>query len=129
MDQQSQQTVFETRQSRILFPKALNDHSTLFGGELLKWMDEVAYITAIRYCRQELVTVSADSIQFKKPVPEGTIIELIGSVEKVNNATLVIRVRVFAESFRSDETEIITEGLFKFAAIYAEHNLVRIRVR
>nr|HMQ43287.1 acyl-CoA thioesterase [Mariniflexile sp.] len=41
----------ETRQFKMVFPNTLNDHETIFGGTAMKWMDEVAYITATRFAR------------------------------------------------------------------------------
>lgn len=126
MDIETRKKVTETRQSKIVFPNALNDHSTLFGGELLKWMDEVAYITAIRFCRQEMVTVSTDRIVFRKPITEGSIIELVGKVTKVGNATITVTMEVYAETFTADAKEKVTDGNFQFAAIDAGHKLIRI---
>ena len=37
----------ETRQFKAIFPNTLNANETLFGGQAMKWMDEVAYITEI----------------------------------------------------------------------------------
>ena len=43
-----------TRQFKAIFPNTLNANETLFGGEAMKWMDEVAYITATRFTRQRM---------------------------------------------------------------------------
>ncbi len=43
-----------TRQFKAVFPCMLNDNKTVFGGEVLKWMDEVAYITATRFAREKM---------------------------------------------------------------------------
>ncbi len=126
IDLEQRKIITETRQTKIIFPNSLNDHATLFGGEILKWMDEVAYITAIRFCRQEMVTVSADRIIFRKPVPEGSILELVGKVTQVSNATITVTIEIFAETFRDDQTEKVLEGKFKFASIDENHKLTRI---
>lgn len=67
-----------TRVSKVIFPTTTNHHSTLFGGTALAWMDEVSFITATRFCRKRLVTVSTEKINFNHPIPSGTIIELVG---------------------------------------------------
>lgn len=33
-----------TTQTRVIFPCTLNDNNSLFGGKIMQWMDEVAYI-------------------------------------------------------------------------------------
>lgn len=40
---------------RFIFPEAANDNNTLFGGLAIKWIDEVAYITATRYTKKQMV--------------------------------------------------------------------------
>ena len=69
-----------TRVFKAVFPNTTNHYDTLFGGTAMQYMDEVAFITATRFSRQKMVTVSSDKIDFKKPIPHGTIIELIGKV-------------------------------------------------
>jgi acyl-CoA hydrolase len=44
-----------TRQFRVISPYSLNDHDSLLGGNALKWMSEVAYITATRFTRIKMV--------------------------------------------------------------------------
>jgi acyl-CoA hydrolase len=51
-------------------------------------MDEVAFITASRFSRQKMVTVSSDKVDFKKPIPSGTFAELVGKVTMVGSSSL-----------------------------------------
>lgn len=55
-------------------------------------MDEVAFITATRFSRKRVVTVSSDKIDFTMPIPAGTIIELVGKVVNVGNTSVKVRV-------------------------------------
>ena len=64
----------ETRIFKAVFPNTTNHYDTLFGGTAMLLMDEVAFITATRFTRKRCVTVSSDRIDFKKPIPAGTII-------------------------------------------------------
>ncbi|MEA2105697.1 MAG: hotdog domain-containing protein [Bacteroidota bacterium] len=117
MNIQDQKTKAETRQVKVVFKNLINDHNTLFGGIALQWMDEVAYITATRFCRKKVVTVSTGKIDFKKPIPYGTIAELIGSVEKAGSVKLEINVKIFIEEKYSENRELAVEGNFIFAAV------------
>lgn len=107
----------ETKQTRVIFPSTLNTQDSLFGGNIMKWMDEVAYITAVRYERERMVTVSVDKIKFHKSVCCGSIIEIVGRVVKVKNVTIEIQVEVFVEGIYSDEKEKVVQSLFTFASI------------
>jgi acyl-CoA hydrolase len=107
----------ETRQFKVIFPKTLNDHETLFGGIAMKWMDEVAYITAIRFTRNKMVTVSADKVNFILPIKSGTIVEIIGKVIKVKKLKIEIMVEIFVEEMFIDKREKAVEAIFTFAAV------------
>ena len=107
----------ETRIFKAVFPNTTNHYDTLFGGTAMHLMDEVAFITATRFSRQKMVTVSSDRIDFTKPIPAGTIIELDGQVTHVGNTSLKVEVQVYVESMSSDGRELAIQGLFSFVAI------------
>jgi len=117
MNIEEQKIKAETRQVKVVFKNLINDHNTLFGGIALQWMDEVAYITATRFCRKKVVTVSTGKIDFKNPIPYGTIAELIGSVEKAGSVKLEINVKIFIEEKYTDTRTLAVEGNFIFAAV------------
>ena len=71
----------ETRIFKAVFPNTTNHYDTLFGGTAMQLMDEVAFIAATRFARKRVVTVSSDKIDFKRSIPAGTIVELIGKEE------------------------------------------------
>ena len=107
----------ETRIFKAVFPNTTNHYDTLFGGTAMAMMDEIAFITATRFTRKICVTVSSDRIDFRKPIPAGTIIELIGRVSKVGNTSLEITVEIFIEQMYSDHREKAITGNFTFVAL------------
>lgn len=107
----------ETRIFKAVFPNTTNHYDTLFGGAAMQLMDEVAFITATRFSRQRMVTVSSDKIDFNKPIPAGTIIELIGIVTKVGNTSIKVRVEIDIEQMYTDHRENAISGEFTFVAI------------
>ncbi len=115
-----------TKIFKAVFPNTTNHYDTLFGGTAMHLMDEVAFITATRFSRLRMVTVSSDKIDFKKPIPSGTIIELIGQVMKVGNTSLQVRVDIYTEQMYSNERELSVSGGFTFVAIDENKNPVRI---
>ena len=70
----------ETRQFKVVFPNTLNTNDTLFGGEAMKWMDEVAFITATRFTKQKVCTVNTERINFLKTMYPKSIVEVVGQV-------------------------------------------------
>jgi len=107
----------ETRMVKSVLPNTTNNYDTLFGGTLLSWMDEVAFITATRFGRCPFVTVSIDRTDFKHPVPAGTIVELVGNVDRVGRTSVKIRVDVFVEHMTRDDREKAVTGVFTMVAI------------
>ncbi|MBN8857036.1 MAG: acyl-CoA thioesterase [Sphingobacteriales bacterium] len=107
----------ETRIFKTVFPDTTNHYDTLFGGTAMRLMDEVAFITATRFSRQRMVTVSSDRIDFKKPIPSGTFIELIGRVIHVGNTSLKVNVEIYVEDMYSDSREQAIMGNFTLVAI------------
>lgn len=116
----------ETRQVKVVFKNLINDHNTLFGGIALKWMDEVAYITATRFCRKKVVTISTGKIDFKKPIPYGIIAEIVGTVANAGTVKLEINVKIYTEQKYSGSRELAVEGNFYFAAVNDANNPVRL---
>lgn len=112
----------EARVIKAVFPSITNHHNTLFGGEALAWMDETAFIAATRFCRKTLVTVSSDRIDFKKPIPAGTLTELIARVIHVGNTSLKVEVNIYVEDMYQDHREHAIRGVFTFVAVDEQRN-------
>ncbi len=111
---------------KAVFPNTTNHYDTLFGGTAMQLMDEVAFIAATRFSRQRMVTVSSDRIDFKKPIPAGTIAELIGKVTYIGNTSLKVRVDIFIEQMYTDSREKAVSGEFTFVAI--DENKVPVKI-
>lgn len=107
----------ETRIFKAVFPNTTNHYDTLFGGTAMMLMDEVAFITATRFSRQRMVTVSSDRIDFNHPIPAGTIVELIGSISHIGTTSMKVRVEIFVEQMYSEDREKAVSGEFSFVAI------------
>ncbi len=110
--EQSKTTIF-----KAVFPNTTNHYDTLFGGTAMEMMDEVAFIAATRFTRKRVVTVSSDRINFKLPIPAGTIIELEASVSKVGNSSMDVRVAVYVEQMYAEGRQKAISGTFTFVAI------------
>lgn len=120
--EQSKTSVF-----KAVFPGTTNHYDTLFGGTAMHLMDEVAFITATRFSRQRMVTVRSDKIDFTKPIPAGTIVELIGEVTHVGRTSLKVHVDVYLEEMYADQRVLAINGEFTFVAIDEDRNPEPIR--
>ncbi|CAM3495407.1 MULTISPECIES: acyl-CoA thioesterase [Aequorivita] len=116
----------ETRIFKAVFPNTTNHYDTLFGGAAMQLMDEVAFIAATRFSRQRMVTVSSDRIDFNKPIPAGTIVELVGKVSYLGNTSLKVKVEIYIEEMYSYSREKAVTGEFTFVAIDENKNPIKV---
>ncbi|HWV67970.1 acyl-CoA thioesterase [Chitinophaga sp.] len=117
----------ETRIFKAVFPSTTNHYDTLFGGTAMSLMDEVAFITATRFARKKMVTVSSGKIDFNKPIPAGTIVELIGKITEVGNTSVKVLVEIYIEEMYSDTREKAITGTFSLVAIGEDKLPVSVR--
>lgn len=111
---------------KAVFPNTTNHYDTLFGGTALKFMDEVAFISATRFTRKRVVTISSDKVNFSKAIPSGTIIELVAKVSKVGTTSLEVQVDIFLEEMYADIREKAISGVFTFVAINEERKAIAV---
>ena len=86
-----------TEQQFLVRPAHINHYGRLFGGELLKWIDELAGIVARRHCNANITTAAIDNLQFKAPVFEGQMVVLVGKVTYTGTSSMEIRVDSYTE--------------------------------
>ena len=83
---------------RIMMPMDANVAGNVFGGAILRLIDEVASIVAKRHARNNVVTASIDRMDFFSPVYVGDLLRLIASINYVHRTSMEIGVRVEAEN-------------------------------
>ncbi len=87
---------------KLVLPEHLNHYGFLFGGQLLKWVDEYAYIAAsMEYPGSNFVTIGMDNVEFRKSVRQGTILKFM--VEKNREGTTSLQYLVHV--YRSNKLE------------------------
>ena len=93
---------------RLVLPEHLNHYGFLFGGHLLQWVDEVAWIAAsLDYKGCKLVTVAMDQVTFRKSVRGGAVLRFETQRVRVGVTSVSYRVDVFAESVEAGAEEVV----------------------
>ena len=87
-----------TEQQYLICPAHINHYGRLFGGQLLKWIDELAGIVAIRHCGNTVTTAAIDNLQFQAPAYAGDMIVLQGVVTYVGRTSMEVRVDTYREA-------------------------------
>jgi acyl-CoA hydrolase len=92
----------------------------------MQWMDEAAYITAIRCCRKSMVTVKVNDLQFYHPLTTGMIAEIHSSVLSHGMVKLEILVEIYAEDVYLGTSHKAAHAIFTMAAVNKEMKVARL---
>ncbi len=95
----SPRTIGETRTvvQRIMMPADANPSGNVYGGSILKYIDEVASIVSFRHARTNVVTASIDRMDFLAPMHVGDILVLKAAINYTGKTSMEVGVRVEAE--------------------------------
>lgn len=81
---------------KLVLPEHLNHYGYLFGGYLLQWVDETAYIAAsLDYPGGNFVTIAMDRVEFRKSIRQGAILRFESRREHVGTTSVGYLVEVF----------------------------------
>ena len=89
----------------LVRPEHLNHHGYLFGGRLLEWLDEQAYIAAISHLKPEanLVTVAIDRVEFRFSVVQGSILTFKSIPVHVGRTSMTVFTQVYRHGIKDDD--------------------------
>ncbi|WP_416147959.1 acyl-CoA thioesterase [Salipaludibacillus sp. HK11] len=105
-----------------VFPQDTNNHNTLFGGKLMRDIDDVASISASRHCRAECVTASIDSVDFLHPIRQTDSVCLESHVTWTGTSSMEIFVKVIAENLLTGDRRLAATSFLTFVALDEDGN-------
>jgi acyl-CoA hydrolase len=104
-------------QTHLVLPPDTNQHSSIFGGKVLAYIDEIAAITSMKHAKSGVVTASFDSVDFVSPAYVGEILELEAFVTSTGRSSMEIYVRVMSQNIKTGEKKLTTESFVTMVAI------------
>jgi len=111
----------KTEQVHLVQPADLNGGGRLFGGTLLKMIDEVAAIVAMRHTGLKTVTTAAiDNLTFKSGAYVNDLIVLIGYITYTGRTSMEVRIDTYVE--RSDGMRYPINRAYVVLVALAENN-------
>lgn len=103
---------------KIVLPADLNDYGNLFGGTLLKWVDEIAYIrVSLDWPGQHFVTIGLDNVEFRHPIREGQILRFRCQQTRVGNTSITYNVKVYGARYDTESEAILFENNISFVCV------------
>ncbi len=103
--------------TELVLPTHTNSLGSIFGGQVMSWIDIAAAICAQRHCNHEVVTASIDELSFVAPVYKGWVVNLKASVNFVAKTSMEVGVRVDAENPKTGETFHTSSAYLTFVCL------------
>ena len=101
----------------LVQPNHANSLGTTHGGDVLKWMDELGVLSAMRFAGENCVTASIDGVEFRRPIPVGETAVVDAYVYETGRTSVSIRVRVHRENPRTGGRKFTTESYAVYVAV------------
>jgi len=117
-------TYIENRQR--VQPTHTNNYAAAHGGNIVKWMDEVGAMSAMRHAGETCVTARINQLDFDRPVPQGDTCVIRSYVYAAGRTSVRVRLQAFRESPRTGEREQTTDSYFVFVAVDEENDPVEV---
>lgn len=106
-----------TINTEFVLPNDTNHLENLFGGRLLQWMDITGAISAQRHSRRVCVTATVNSVSFKYPIKNNSIVTLEAKVSRSFHSSMEVFIDVFVEDQVTGERTKCNEAIYTFVAI------------
>lgn len=111
----------EITMAATMQPFQANVSGNVHGGEIMKFMDNVAGAAAIQYTKSNVVTARVDELQFIKPIHVGAFVTCTGRIVYVGTSSLEVLVTVDVENLIShDEKQRALTAYFTMVALDEE---------
>jgi acyl-CoA hydrolase len=111
----------------IVRQEHLNHYGFLFGGAMLKWVDEFAWLVAsLDFHGCPLVTVGMDRISFRHPVANGSILRFHIVPIRQGTTSVQYAVNVFADEPGGDEEKEVFSTNVTFVHVDRDGNKRRL---
>ncbi|MEO7603300.1 MAG: acyl-CoA thioesterase [Sphingomicrobium sp.] len=102
-------------------PADINANGHIFGGWVLSQMDIAAGIVASRRAKGPVATVAIEAMKFISPIHLRDLVSVFAEVERVGRTSMGVKIEVIAHRDLGETEVKVTEGLFTFVALDANH--------
>jgi Acyl-CoA hydrolase len=103
-------------------PGNTNNYGNAHGGIVVKWMDEIGAMSAMRHAGENCVTARINELNFTRPVPRGDACVIESYAYATGTTSIRVRLTAFREDPRTGEREETTDSYFIFVAVDDDSN-------
>lgn len=101
----------------MVMPQHSNPRGTVFGGQIMAWIDIAASMVASRHSGEHVVTAEVDSVSFLAPVLVGETVRILAACNFAGRTSMEIGVKVIRENPWTGECEHTTSAYLTFVAL------------
>uniref|UniRef100_A0A3Q4H5K2 Acyl-CoA thioesterase 11 n=1 Tax=Neolamprologus brichardi TaxID=32507 RepID=A0A3Q4H5K2_NEOBR len=115
----------EVQMSQIVLPCHANHCGELSVGQLLKWMDSTACLSAERHAGCSCITASVDDIHFEHTIGVGKVVNIIAKVNRAFTSSMEVGILVTCEDLYTDRQWKVCHAFATFVARRTEAGKVK----
>jgi len=115
-----------TTVSQLMLPTDANSSGNVHGGTIMKLVDTVGGVVAMRHCRRRVVTARIDEMSFLHPVYVGDLVTLKASMNGVGRTSMEVGVRVETENLLTGEVTHTATANLVYVALGADGRPVEV---
>jgi 4-hydroxybenzoyl-CoA thioesterase len=97
-----------------IFVGSLNAHGTLYGGTLMRWIENAASMSARAFTDSAMIAESVHGLDFMRPVDKHRFLHTHAMAVRADRSSVTIRVEVTSENPTSGEVEQSLQGFFTY---------------
>ncbi|KAM7410094.1 hypothetical protein PAMA_001512 [Pampus argenteus] len=117
----------EVKMSQIVLPCHANHCGELSVGQLLKWMDSTACLSAERHAGCSCITASVDDIHFEHTIGVGKVVNIIAKVNRAFTSSMEVGILVTCEDLYTDRQWKVCHACATFVARRTEAGKVQLK--
>ena len=110
-------SVSVTEMTEYVLPQHANSFGTVFGGQIMAWVDLCAAICAQRHSGRPCVTAFVDDLHFRQPVRVGEVVRLRAHIAATFRTSMEIEVSVSGENTLTGESWPTVDCRMTFVAM------------
>jgi len=106
--------------SMVMLPHQANPAGNVHGGEIMKLMDNAAYVVAHKHARANVVTARVDELTFHHPIFVGNLVICHGHLTFVGTSSMEVAVVVEVEDlYKESSRKCALTAYFTMVALNA----------
>ncbi|KQY45739.1 acyl-CoA thioesterase [Rhizobium sp. Root483D2] len=113
------------RMTDIVFADQVNSFGKMFGGDALAAMTKAAFVVASRHSRMVTVLASSRRIDFRHPIPVGSIIDVVAGIVRTGRSSVTVAVELWSETLLDGRRQLTARGEFVMVSVGPDGRPVR----